>query len=291
MSHGGFVRVVRIYEIVLLAVLLTGVLGAGTALLPACGSSGSTRGARIALATKIRASSGISMPFVNSAGWRITLSSAWLSTGALRYYEGATIFSQRRTPVKARPFDDWKDFFTIRSAFAHPGHYVPGTVRGEYLAPSSVDLRIPTPLGVGDGVSGVVRSATFSFQSPPTGPFADALGGHVAVLEGEATLNGAHHLFRAEIDADDLLGEDGALAVEGCPFDETDMGSDGVVTVTIAIEQWFDRVEFGTMPESTDSNRVTMPVDSLARHELVRGMKSGLGYRFTYRTSAPNVDG
>ena len=64
----------------------------------------------------------------------------------------------------------------MKSAFAHPGHYVPGNAKGEMLTAYSADLLAGGMLGTGDGVTGLVRSATFSYATPATGPAAAELG-------------------------------------------------------------------------------------------------------------------
>lgn len=242
------------------------------------GGSG-TGGRRITLGAVVTSST-LKAPFTNSMGWNVSLTKAFVSTGAFYYYDGATIFSSN-TPRRA-PLDRLLDVVRIKTAFAHPGHYVPGNAMGQFLTPSSADLLTSNVLGTGDGVSGIVRSATFSFQTPAAGPFAGELGTHVAVLEGTATKGGDSRPFRAEIDAADIVNTENANAVEGCPFTETTMETDGTVTVTVAMTQWFDQVEFDSIPASTDGQPVLMPADAIGRNELVRGMKEGLAYVFSY---------
>lgn len=253
--------------------------------LPAsCSSSDSgTGGKRVTLTAAVVGSPGTTSSFETAAGWTVTLSKAVLATGPLYYYDGATIFSgASEAPAPWSPLDDLRRALSIKAAHAHPGHYVPGNARGQLLISSSVDLRSGAVLGEGEGVTGIVRSATFSFGSPASGPFAGELGAHVAVLEGRATKGSEERVFRAEIDAADLTNEEGALAVEGCPFEETSITSDGTVTVTVAVEPWFDQVEFDSLPESSDGAPVVMPASAIGRRELVRGMKAGVGYTFAY---------
>ena len=252
-------------------------------LLPsACGSEGDsgTSGKRIVLDAKIT-SSDAKAPFTNAMGWSVSLTKAVVATGALYYYDGATIFSQN-TPPPRGPLERLNDAFGIRTAFAHPGHYIPGNAKGQILVASSGSLLAEDPLGVGDGVSGIVRSATFSFQAPAQGPLAGELGTHVAVLEGTATKGADTRPFRAEIEPADILNTKNATQVEGCPFAEVDMEADGVVTVNIKVAQWFDQVEFDTVPASADGKPVLIPDTVIARNELVRGMKEGLAYNFSY---------
>jgi hypothetical protein len=247
----------------LVAASAVATLAAAAAVPCSCSSTGEggTSGKRIALTVKVAGSPEATAPFTNAQGWTIMLSKALAATGALYYYDGATILSMSAPPRRSPAPRLWHAVHDVveRTAFAHPGHYVPGEARGEYLAPSSVDLRTETVLGRGDGVSGIVRSATFSFGSPAAGPFAAQLGTHVVVLEGTATKAAETRVFRAEIDAADVRDARSQPAVEGCPFAETDMQKDGVVTLTVKIAQWFDQVELDAVPKSEDGAPVAIP--------------------------------
>ncbi len=259
-------------------------LGVVSALPTACSSedSGTTTGRRIKLDVKIAASPDATQPFTNGLGWNITLTKAVVSTGALYFYDGATIFSWSTPRRNKSPGEQVRDIFGVKSAFAHPGHYVAGTAKGELLAPSSADLRGGSFLGTGDGVSGITRSATFSFQSPAAGPLAAELGAHVAVVEGTASKGAETRVFRAEVDAADVVNTKNLPQIEGCPFTEVDMQTDGIVTITIKVSQWFDQVDFDTAPTSADGKPALQAKDSLSFRGLNRGMKAGLAYSFTY---------
>ncbi|WP_394848655.1 hypothetical protein LZC95_14500 [Pendulispora brunnea] len=253
-----------------------------TALAGCSSSSDTTTGKRIVLDTKIATDPPATQAFANSQGWSISLRKVALSVGSLYYFDGATIFSYA-APKRKTPLDRIEEFLGIGIAYAHPGHYIPGNAKGQMLNPSSVDLvGGAVSLPVGDGVSGIVRSATFAYNAPPTGPQASALGSHVVVLEGTATKGSDARIFRAEIDEADVVNTKNAAAIEGCPFTETDMEGDGVVTVTIKLPLWFDQVEFDSIPASADGNPVLMPAEAIGRKELVRGMKAGDGYVFSY---------
>lgn len=264
-------------------------LTVAAALPSACSSSdeGGTTGRRIALTVKVTGSPEAKAPFTNAQGWTITLSKAVIATGAFYYYDGATIFSlnERFVPAQKSPGQRLWEVLGERTAFAHPGHYIPGNAKGEYLVSSSADLRSETVLGQGNGVTGVVRSATFSFGTPAAGALAAELGSHVVVLEGTATKGAETRVFRAEVDAQAVHNTSNLPAVEGCPFVETDMQEDGVVTVTVGVAQWFDQVELDAVPASADGKPALLPVAGIGHNALVRGMKEGLAYSFSY---APN---
>ena len=248
-----------------------GVLVAGTGPI-ACSDEGSgTTGRRIALEVEIAASPGAKQ-FTNAKGWNVSLGKAVVSTGALYFYDGETLFA---AAPKSRP----RSFVAV--AFAHPGHYVPGNAMGEMLTPSSADLLTGGALGRGDGVTGAVRSATFAFSAPATGPMAADLGQSVIVLEGSATKGDDTRLFRAEIGPDEMKDAKGKLQIEGCPFAPADMQSDGVVTVTIDLPMWLDQVEFDEVPVSEDGKPVLL-APGLAKNQLVRGAKGGLSYGFAF---------
>lgn len=253
----------------------TSVLGAiGTMPLGGCGPDDgtTTTGKRISLGVRIAATPE-SREFTNAAGWRIKVDKAYVATGALYYFDGATIFARGR--------EGWS---LVRSAHAHPGHYVPGNAKGELLTASSADLLTGADLGSGDGVSGPARSATFAFEAPAKGPLAGELGDNVIVLEGIGTKGAETRRFRAEIKADDVNDASGISRIEGCPFVEADMQSDGVVSIAVKMTLWFDQVELDAVPASTDGSPVLL-TDGLARNQLVRGVKAGVGYVFSYSKS------
>jgi hypothetical protein len=277
MGLGRCSRLRALSDIVVRATIVIAALSAA-----ACSdASDSTTGRRIVLATTMTAPLATEI-FDNAMGWSITLQTLVVSTGPLYYFDGATIFSQNDGPAN-RTYDLLERFIGVRSAHAHPGHYVPGNARGQVLSGTAVDLRSgPVDLVVGDGVTGPVRSATFSFGVTAAEQFADVLGPHIAVIEGTATQGNDVRVFRAEIDADDLLSAKKVPAIEGCPFEPTNMEGDGTVTVALQLPLWFDQVEFDTVPSSNDGRPVLMAKASLARKELVRGMKAGDGYAFSY---------
>ena len=257
-------------------------LGLVATLPSACsdGGEGGTTGKRITLDVKVT-SPETKAGFTNAMGWSITLDKAFVATGALYFYDGATIFSMAPSPRTA-PASPLRELFTIKSAHAHPGHYVPGNARGEYLSGSSADLHAESAIGTGSGVSGITRSATFAFQSPAVGPFAGELGSHVAVFEGKATKGAEVRPFRAELDLADVVNTKNAPAIEGCPFEEVDMVADGVVTIELKPSRWFDQADFTAVAASTDGKPVLLTSADQPRRALARGMKAGLGYVFRY---------
>lgn len=246
------------------------VLGAGPV---SCADAGAdTTGRRISLGVSVAASPD-SRRFTNARGWEITVTRALISTGAVYFYDGEPLFAGGGGRRTSR---GW-----VKSAFAHPGHYVPGAARGEMRTPWSVDLLAGGVLGAGDGITGPVRSATFSFGAPATGPAAAALGPHVIVLEATATKADQTRVVRAEILPDEVKDDRGRLQIEGCPFAEVDMRSDGVVSIAVHLPMWFDQVSFDDVPSSVAGEPVVLGA-GLARNQLVRAVRGGLAYTFSY---------
>ena len=256
------------------SMLAAAVLVAGSAPIGCSDEGSGTTGRRIALDVEIRSSSE-SKQFTNAKGWNVTITKAAVATGAFYFYDGETLFAG------ALPRGRSLQGGFVKSAFAHPGHYVPGNARGEMLAPSSADLLAGGRLGSGDGVTGLVRSATFSFAAPAAGPLAAELGANVIVLEGSATKDAEVRTFRAEIAPSEVADTKGLPQVEGCPFANADMESNGTVTITVKLPMWFDQVEFEDVPKSDGAAPVLLG-DGLARNQLVRGTKAGLAYSFAY---------
>lgn len=237
-----------------------------------CDDEGSgTTGRRIELEVKIAASPE-SRSFTNARGWNITLTKAAVATGAFYFYDGDTLFATRAN-VRGSWF--------VKSAFAHPGHYVPGNAKGEMRTSGSVDLLVGATLGRGDGVTGFARSATFTFAAPAVGAAATELGASAIVVEGSAAKGAEARGFRAEIAIEELKDAKGVAQIEGCPFLVADMEADGVVSVMIKLPIWFDQVAFDDVPERADGAPVLF-TEGLPRNQLVRGTKAGLAYVFSY---------
>lgn len=231
------------------------------ALVVSCSDGDSTTGKRIVLDVRIAASPE-SRDFTNAMGWNVKITKAAIATGAVYYYDGATLYAHRRR-------------FGLKTAAAHPGHYVAGNAKGELLVPSSVDLLAGATLGTGPGVSGPVRSATFSFDAPPKGPLAGELGGHVAIVEGVATRGAETRSFRAELSAPDVLDTKDRPVVEGCPFVAADMQGDGTVSIAVKLTLWLDQIDFTNVS-------ATGTLEGTLHNQLARSAKASLAYVFSY---------
>ena len=274
----------------LLVALAAGSLGpfALAALVPvlqACGSDGTTGGKRVVLHTKVELRSDALTSFDNGLGWHVTLDHAWISTGAFGYFDGVPPMVTLRTdPPTELGRLAFERILGVGIAHAHPGHYQAGNALGEMTEPWSVDLLDgPASLADGDGVTGTYRSARFSFGDPPTGPFADVLDGHAAVLEGTAELDGeATRHFRAVADVAELAKVQPQGNIDGCQFDEVAISADGTVTARIDPSVWFDLVDFSELePGSNDEPSEFVP-DTQPRLAFAQGLAQLSAYEFSY---------
>ncbi len=275
-------RVVQIGSSFLLLVLA---LLASEALLAACSSDDGTSGKRVVLHTEVELDPAAQEVFTTAAGWNVTLSRALVSTGAFYYFNGAP-------PVVASRSRRWLHFalglFSIEKAFAHPGHYQPGDALGQMLEPSSIDLfDTPVRLTDGDGVTGTYRSARFSFSSPGSGPVADELSGHVALVVGMAERGDedTRH-FRAIADLTDVERSVTEGHVDGCEFEEVNVQDDGTVSVVVAPQVWFNLVDFSELEPGTVDDPVEFPDDSQPKIAFAQGLSQLSAYEFSYSAGA-----
>ena len=233
--------------------------------LSAC-SDAETGGKRVELAGSVGAQA---LAFTNAYGFAIELSTALLSIGPLRYLEGAPVAS-------------FQGFRWIRTAHAHPGHYVEGETLGEMLEPVTVDLaRGVTDLGRGAGVTGVARSARFFFQSPAAGELSELLGQSVVLVEGSATTGGETRSFRARALLEDVLDADQHPFVAGCPFENGDIRENGAVRLTVWPSVWLDQVDFGELPVDA-AVRSELEPETTPHKAFTRGLKKAAAYVFAY---------
>jgi hypothetical protein len=258
-------------------------LGLGTvasaASLQACGSD--TGGQRVELGTRVALDPGSSSGFATAAGWNVTLSKALVATGPFYYFDGAPPLVQLE---RQRSWQFALVSFFVGTAHAHPGHYQAGKALGQMLESWSVDLLAgPTDLPAGEGVSGVYRSARFSFMAPPEGPLASALEGHAAIVEGRAEKSGeAPRVFRAVADLLDIQRSASLGRVEGCEFSELDIETNGLVTVLVHPHVWFELVDFAALEPGSDQERVEFPADSQPKIAFAQGLAQLSAYKFFY---------
>lgn len=246
----------------------------------ACGGD-STTGHSVALETVLTSDLGPDHSFTTSSGWSVTLTKAALATGALYYYDGEPAFvtAPRRSPSW------WARLAPIGTAYAHPGHYIAGRAMGQMLMPFSADLLAgPTALPQGEGITGLVRSASFSFAAPSAGPALAALGGHAAVAEGVATKGDKVIHFALAADLADVAHTAKDGVVTGCGFAERDVEAPGTVTVTVKPRVWFNLVDFSELPPGTAEAPSIADASSTAHIAFALGLGQLSAYSFTYTT-------
>jgi hypothetical protein len=244
----------------------------------ACGLETTASGQKVRVDIVAKASKE-SESFTNAAGWNVRISKALATTGPLYFYDSAVPFAQR-PPTPSR-----QEFFSLRSAFAHPGHGSSGSAVAELLTFSSVDLVVGGTLGTAQVVTGTIRSAAFSFSAPARGSLAKELGDRAVVLEGTAEKDTARQAFRFDIQLDELGGVGGEATISGCPFEEARVATNGVIELEVKIPLWFDQVDFTNIPSPTEQVPDTTE-SKRARNQLIRGMKAGLGYTFSFTPKA-----
>lgn len=252
-----------------------------------CGdaSGDETSGRRVSLRFKVEATPESTTAFYNAYGWSVQLSRALLSVGSQYFFEGEPNLAVHSLPVTPAPKTSLL-WIGVREAQAHPGHYDPGAALGEVLNPGSAELVAgPAELAVGTGVSGWYRSARFTFGSPASGSFEDALGEHVAVAEGTAAKDGKTLHFVAAASRDQLLSADAQLpVVDGCVFGPVEVRADGVVTLTIDLRVWVDQIPFEQIAVPEGGAAATLEPGSVPHKAFLRGLQKADGYGFGFST-------
>ena len=259
------------------------------------GNSGTT-GHVITLRTQAVIKDDLSQPFTNSLGWNVTLTEAYLSVGPLYYYSGDPVLSFRHGPQS--PLQSVWAALTdslVKPAYAHPGHYIEGAAMGQMLTPITLDLLAgPVALADGEGISGVINSATFTWQSPARGDRSAAIAGHVVLTKGTAQKGGTLLRFVAKADEPEVRDGNDLPEVAGCAFGFTpgqsgvDVSGSGTVTLHLAPSVWFDQVDFSYVTPgdagapTPNAEGVVDIAGSLAWQGFIRGVKKGTAYEFVY---------
>lgn len=270
----------RALWLVALAVTASAASLGGAVMLEGCSSS-ATGGGRVVLKTRIELAPTAKASFDTGAGWNVTLTRVLLSNGSFYYFDGAP-------PLVGLPAErNWQyaqRLLGLSTAHAHPGHYQAGNALGQALEAWSVDLMAgPTELATGDGVTGTYRSARFSFGSPPVGPLARELGGHVVLAEGSADKAGEEtHYFRAVAELADIEKSAADGHIEGCQFVEAAIARDGTVTVTVNPAVWFNIVDFTQAEVGSADAPAELAPDSQPKIAFAQGVAQLNAYRFAY---------
>ena len=246
-----------------------------------------TPGFRVTLETKVELASPPS--FENAMGWEIKLTKIAMSSGPIYYFDGAPIESAARSessPARAPVVPQIEPVWGLLSplfAHAHPGHYDAGEAKGEMLESTSFDLAAgAAELPRGEGTSGVFRSARFTWQSPAQGALASELGADVLILEGTATKGELEKIFKLVAAPSDTLDAAEEPELDGCTFEEADVQSDGVVTISVDPRVWLDQADFSDVETSSDGSPVEVPAELEAARAFVRGIKKSTAFTFSF---------
>nr|AYM52476.1 lipoprotein [Archangium gephyra] len=207
----------------------------------------------------------------NERGWTVTPESVHVSVGTVRFYEGRVLLSSR-----------WPRFEPYAllggTAWAHPGHYVPGDALGEVLSTTTVDLLAtqPTVLGEANAVTGAYGSMELTL-SPATAAsdIQNVLRGHTVRVRGLAVhTDGRQVRFDAEMDL--------PKPIEGIRFERTLEQEAGRVRITVELARWLGRIDFATASSGGAGGVSTFPVGSQAMNALVRGVEDTSAYVVTW---------
>lgn len=261
-------------------VILSVLLGQAAALVlgvvAGCGddSPDTTGGRRVVLKTRVELAEGEAEGFVTLAGWSVELGQVLLSTGTFRYFDGVP-------PIDTAWFGR---FVGVRTARAHPGHYVQGTALGEMLVPFSVDLLAgPAEYPAGEGVTGQYRSASFSYRAPPEGPLAEALDGHVAVVGGVARRKEQEpRYFLALADLPDVESVAPGGAIDGCVLEAGSVDGDGTITVTVRPSVWLKLVDFSELEPGQPEAPARFEPGTQPQVAFSQGLAELSAYRFSF---------
>ncbi|EPX65311.1 putative lipoprotein [Cystobacter fuscus DSM 2262] len=207
----------------------------------------------------------------NERGWTVTPEALHVSVGPVRFYEGHVLLSRR-----APRFDPF--LLLGGTAWAHPGHYLPGDAMGEVLSTTVVDLLAasPTVLGAANAVTGDYGSMELTLPVPPaTGDAQAPLGGHAVRVRGTAThTDGRRVRFDAALDL--------PKPIEGIRFERALAEEVGRVRITVDLNTWLGRIDFATVSPTDAGGVSTFPAGSQAMNALVRGVEDTGAYVVTW---------
>lgn len=190
---------------------------------------------------------------VTDSGWAVTLTEARLSLSSARFYTGAVPSLTRRF----NPLD-----VLVSSAYAHPGHYVPGEALGELLADVEVNL-------LGPGVTwGEATGATGAYGSMEV--TVGAAGLHLA---GTATKDGQTVSF----DTGEFAPP---KAISAIAFTHEMTKSAGQVRLAASLRTILSRVDFAQVGAGAS------PLDrqSPAFNGFARGIEDATAWRASWET-------
>ncbi|NOJ81933.1 hypothetical protein [Myxococcus xanthus] len=206
------------------------------------------------------------MTGANERGWTVTVESAHLSVGPVRFFEGRALTARRF------------DWYTLigGTAHAHPGHYSPGDALAEVLTTRTVDLLTGATLGDASAVTGEYGSLELTLTAPTqaTDP-QGVLSGQTMRVRGTArNAEGVERRF----DAMTSLPK----PIQGVRFEKSLGMEAGHVRIAVKLGTWLGRIDFATATDSDADGVYTFPADSQAQNALVRGVEDTTAYVVTW---------
>jgi len=243
---------------------LAGALALAALALGGCGSEAERRTFPVEMAAA-------PLQGANERGWTVTLDSAHLSVGPVRFFEGRVLLTRRF---------DWYSLIG-GTAHAHPGHYLPGDAMAEVLSTRTVSLLPgPTVLGDASAVTGEYGSLELTLAPPTAATDAEgALGGHAVRLRGTArNADGGTVRFDAVADL--------PAPVAGVRFEKSLGQEPGRVRIAVDLGKWLGRIDFATATDPDADGLYTLPAGSQAHNALVRGMEDTTAYVVTWEEGA-----
>lgn len=207
----------------------------------------------------------------NERGWTVTPEALHVSVGPVRFYEGHVLLSHRAPRLD--PF-----LLLGGTAWAHPGHYLPGDALAEVLSTTVVDLMAasPTVLGETNAVTGDYGSMELTLPVPPAmGDAGALLGGHAVRIRGTAThTDGRRVRFDTAMDL--------PKPIQGIRFERVLAQEVGRVRIAVDLNTWLGRIDFATVSPPDANGVSTFPTGSQAMNALVRGVEDTGAYVVTW---------
>lgn len=189
--------------------------------------------------------------FQTESGWSLTLGKASLSVAAIRFHAGDDHVASNRyqpsSPDSLLHLKQWLAWASpIRQAWAHPGHFHKGEVKGELLFGKSFDLLAASSLGQVQAYTGLYGTASLDFGQEG-----------VLVLEGTATKEGQSVSFSINLPL-------ATQKVENISFVKNLDNQSKQASVQIQLKDWFALVDFGTFqdgaPDQASANIIRKAV-------------------------------
>lgn len=187
----------------------------------------------------------------NEHGWRIALDEAAIDLGPVKFFEGDVLLSRRWSP--------WE--LLVPVARAHPGHYVPGESKGEWLGHLHVDLLAPpSSVGTVEAVTGHFGSMQLTLRS--------------VELRGVATKDDETIAFATSLALEQPL--EGIGAVHELTVEPV------FARLMIDVEKWLARVDFTTAVDPDEDGTFTFDPTTQAFNALSRAVADTGAYKIAF---------